>query len=501
MQSWLFGYFAYSIYCKKEKSSMGYLDKGIYVFCDKDISSYEMTIYTLAMAYAESPLFSLDSAMVSDLVKLLNVDEELLKHALSGNTSFRYRDVHIKFGEKIVDCTDCFESTFFASIIKLHLAYKDLYKISDGVDGTAIKENIRLMQSVISFFESINANNATYECMLEQRFSYKHTVYDSGGFPPIDYLKMLTMLTVCDDCLEYDKSLIPIISHLAQYELRIRLNALYMITIIQIIMHSPFFDVEIQKMAAEMYEHLMFILKNGRIISIQVNSLFFDSDKSCDDRTKRDNTTRLQILYGYENFDAYVMRIDLSHQGQPFVHFNNASPGKVCSYLFNKEEYENTISHYPLLKSCFIEYNNDRWALKERINCKLTGEMVRMFDAVEAEMTHKGVFSENFTEDCVVRFIELFANLLPLTCYTPIDKDGEHARRCFNYDSLVRNTSLLYLAYIDKRSEDFDLIKKDIFAKAIKYGLITNEEIDEHDLLFLIYYILFMAKEKANVTP
>lgn len=40
------------------------LDKGIYVFCDKDISPYEMTIYTLAMAYAESPLFRVDSTMI-----------------------------------------------------------------------------------------------------------------------------------------------------------------------------------------------------------------------------------------------------------------------------------------------------------------------------------------------------------------------------------------------------------------------------------------------------
>ncbi len=477
------------------------LDKGIYVFCDKDISPYEMTIYTLAMAYAESPLFRVDSTMISDLAQLLNVNEELLKHALSGNTSFRYGDVHIKFGEKIFDCTDYFNNTFFASIIKLHLAYKDLYEISDGVDGTDIKKNIQLLQSIVFLFDSINANNATYECMAEQQFSYKHTVYDSGGFPPMDYLKMLKMLAICDDCLGYDKSLISIISHLAQYELRTRLNALYIMTITQIIMHSPFFEDGIHKMASEMYAHLMFILKNGRIISIQVNSLFFDSAKRCDDRTKRDNTTRLQILYGYENFDAYVMRIDLSHQGQPFIHFNNASPGKVCSYLFTKEEYDNTISRYPLLKSCFIGYNNDRWALKERINCELNEGMERMFYTVEEEKAHKGVFSEDFAEECVVRFIELFSNILPSTCHTPIDKDGEHARRCFNYDILVRNTTLLYSAYMEGQKEAVDSIKDDIFNKAIRYGLISNEEVDECDLLFSICYILCMAKEKANVTP
>ena len=249
----------------------------------------------------------------------------------------------------------------------------------------------------------------------------------------------------------------------------------------------------------------MFILKNGRIISIQANSLYFDSAKKCDDRTKQDNTTRLQILYGYENFDTYVMRVDLSHKGQPFIHFNNASPGKVCSYLFNKEEYENTISRYPLLQSCFVEYSNDRWALKERNNCELTEEMARMFDTVESEKAHKIVFSESFSEDCVVRFIELFSNMLPATCLIPIDKNGEHARKCFNYDILIRNTTLLYLTCMSNlvrdESESINLLIDDIFDKALNYGLILEEEQIKRDPLFGIYYILNLAKEKANVTP
>lgn len=484
---------------------MSKLDESVYVFCDKDIPSYEMTIYTLAMAYAESPLFSVDDRMIGDLAQLLMVNEELLRRALSGNTSFRCNDILIKFGEKTVDCADYFKNTFFASIIKVHLAYKELLKISDATDEDTIIENIEHIRSAIFYFDSTNANNATYECMLEQQFSYKHTVYDSGDFPPMDYLKMLMTLVTSDDCLDYDKSLLSIISHLAQYELRTRLNALYLIMITQIIMHSPFFEEDIHKMALEMYEHLMFILKNGRIISIQVNSLYFDSSKSCDDRTRWDNTTRLQILYGYENFDAYVMRVDFSHQGQPFIHFNNASPGKVCSYLFTKEEYENATSRYPLLESCFVKYSNDRWALKERKNCVLTKEMARMFDTVETEKTHKGVFSENFSEDCIVKFIDLFSNMLPSTCYIPIDKDGEHARRCFNYDTLIRNTTLLYISCISSfvrgESDSINILVDDIFDKALNYGLILEKDQIERDSLFGVYYILHLAKEKANITP
>ena len=92
---------------------MSTLDESVYEFCDKDIPSYEMTIYTLAMAYAESPLFSVDDEMISELAQLLIVDEELLKYALSGNTSFRYGDVRIKFGEKTVDCTEYFKNNLW----------------------------------------------------------------------------------------------------------------------------------------------------------------------------------------------------------------------------------------------------------------------------------------------------------------------------------------------------------------------------------------------------
>ena len=95
---------------------MSTLDESVYEFCDKDIPFYEMTIYTLAMAYAESPIFSVNDEMISDLAQLLIVDEELLKYALSGNASFNYGNVRIKFGEKTVDCTDYFRNTFFASI-------------------------------------------------------------------------------------------------------------------------------------------------------------------------------------------------------------------------------------------------------------------------------------------------------------------------------------------------------------------------------------------------
>ena len=44
---------------------MSISDEGVFVFCKNEISPYEKTIYTLAMAYAESPLFGVDDEMSS----------------------------------------------------------------------------------------------------------------------------------------------------------------------------------------------------------------------------------------------------------------------------------------------------------------------------------------------------------------------------------------------------------------------------------------------------
>lgn len=124
-----------------------------------------------------------------------------------------------------------------------------------------------------------------------------------------------------------------------------------------------------------------------------------------------------------------------------------------------------------------------------------------MFDVVESEKTHKGVFSEQFSEECVLRFIDLLSNMLPLNCLTPIDLDGEYARKCFNYDILMRNTTLLYWAYISNDSNSVKQIKDDITDKAKRYGIITSLDDCDEDSLFLISYILHMAKENACITP
>ena len=98
-------------------------DESVYEFCDKDIPSYEMTIYTLAMAYAESPFFSADDEMISELAQLLRVDEELLKYALSLNKPVAIRYPRGGDGIKAFNQLDHAEKMFDFSEDKLIADY------------------------------------------------------------------------------------------------------------------------------------------------------------------------------------------------------------------------------------------------------------------------------------------------------------------------------------------------------------------------------------------
>ena len=72
-----------------------------------------------------------------------------------------------------------------------------------------------------------------------------------------------------------------------------------------------------------MYEHLLGMLQNAWLIAAQVELLPMQYSDTPEKRTRKDRTTRIQLLYGYPNYDSYCIRLDLKHKGQGFVHYNN----------------------------------------------------------------------------------------------------------------------------------------------------------------------------------
>ena len=465
---------------------------------DCTLNAFEKTVFVMVMAYSENPLFGLDDKTLEELADFLNVNFNLLEAAISNDDVDRE---NLYIGEWLFLDFSCFyDHTFFSLLIRIFYLYKSLRNIGNEKTKKSLIENLGIIKDAIHFFETTNAFAGTQECIIEGNFSLKHTLFDEGKFPPQEYAELLQAL-ICLDNLKDNGDFAVLICLLAKYELKTRANALLLITATRIIMRSPCFSNKIKNIAFEMYDNLRYIVKNARIISININSIFFDCKKPEDKRTRYDNTTRMQILYGYENFDSYELRLDMSHCGQHFVHFNNSSPGSIAAFLFDEDEYEKALSRFPDLEQCFISYGNDRWALKERSNCEFNGEMKKHFDVIEKEKSHKKIFKKNYSEEEICSFVEVVSNLLPHECCKPIDSDGEYARRCFNYDVIMRNATIMHLFYFNKDSSGYNLLLKNLEEKAINYGYLNKKDEGFISSLESVCFLINIAEEKSNTTP
>lgn len=203
----------------------------------------------------------------------------------------------------------------------------------------------------------------------------------------------------------YDRNHLRILYRIIKYELITCSNSLYMIVITQIVKLSPFFDQEIKGIADEMYNHLLQLIQNARIISVQTNYRYPTNYDHIDNRGKLDNTTRLQILYGYENYDAYYLRLDLAHKGQGFIHYNNKSPGGVKCSLFNESEYKEILSKYPNSDIFFIQYGN-RYALREMSNLTLNETEVGEYKEIACLKEHEKAFVKEYSEEKVLEPVD-----------------------------------------------------------------------------------------------
>lgn len=431
------------------------------------------------------------------LSNLLNIDYGILEKAL--NVSDQYVDhfTALKFGDEIYNGKFLSDYELFDVIVRFSFIFKALKQISDKVDKENLKNNVELFESMSHNFEMINSKSATFECMYHNYFSLEFSIYSESDFVPMKSINLLKLFLTCDEYYESYKKILPVIYQLLSYEFSTRTNTLYLISMVQIIKHSPFYDKSICDIAGDFYSHLLFMLRNARIISIQINSLSQTVTAKPELRTKKDNTTRLQVLYGYDNYDTYAVRLDLAHEGEGFVHYNNKSPGKIKCCLFNEREHQTIIEKYPELIKCFIEYG-DRWALKERTNCDMTGEEKKLYDIIRKSKEHDSVFTKTYAEENIVSFIELLGNMLPQHCYMPIDQEEIHARYCFNYDKIMGGVFCLFLAYFGCDRTEIEKTIDFIISRSVNYNIIPESDRETYSCIDGICVIIECVKGRIS---
>ena len=381
------------------------------------------------------------------------------------------------------------------AVIRTYYIYKALRNLSNGTKKDDIINNYQIFQSCIGEFESINASLATFECMLHDYFSLDFAIFNTSEYNPRNQLNLLCYFS-SDSFLDiFGQEYLPLLYRIICYELITRVNSIYLITVTQIVKHSTFIEDPIKRLADEMYSYLLSMLQNARVISVQTNYLFPTCAENIEHRGKENNTTRLQILYGYENYDAYFLRLDLAHKGQGFVHYNNKSPGGIKSCFFTEKEYESCVLRFPESRRFFIQYGN-RYALKELIHLKLTNEEASIFEELRKTKEHVESFTTDYSEKNVVDFINTISAMLPQVCVVGIDVEEEHARYCFNYDKIMFNVVLLDLAILSRNDAEIKNGIDRIVSLAQNYGLITKEMTDSFNCLEGVSLIINEAKNR-----
>lgn len=470
-----------------------------HVFYEGLLTDYEKTIYGMAIAYSCSCSYVLEDDDINRIATLLNVDYELFNKAIKFFANGNISAGQIKLGDEYY-CADYFlNAELLNALIRVYFIYKSMKRLSDGTECDDILNNYQIFQCCIGEFDSINASLSTFECMSRGFFSLEYAVYNNSNYNPRTQLNLLQHY-ITKDLREIlngfiDSSYPQFLCRLLSYDFVTRINAIYLITITQIIKHSRFFNNHIKSIAEDMYSYLLSILQNARVISAQTNCLYPTGADNIEHRGKEDNTTRLQILYGYENYDAYFMRLDLAHKGEGFVHYNNKSPGGIKSCLFTNDEYKSCILEHPQAHKFFIRSGN-RYALKEMINLELTSEEIEEFEQIRKTKEHLKAFDKNYSEEYVENFISIVSCMLPNLCVVKIDLEENHARCCFDYNKIMFNSVELDIAILKR---DKECVKKHIerivcFAK--KYKLITVEDADSLKSLEGVCLIIDEAKNR-----
>lgn len=402
------------------------------------MTTHEKIVCELALSFYENKLYDLKESDWERIAALLKLDSGLLSDALNGRCQVLTHDYDryevLFHGEKFA--VDANAYSLFDLICRCYLIFKEL----DGMDSSITDSEI-LLDTVEAFrytehnFEIANSFAATYQFMKDHIWTYDTVLFANGDFDPRGILYCYEAAVHYPQV--FSTELIQLMQENLSYEFATRTMALYLITILRILINSNQTSDSVKGIATDLNLNSITLLRNGRIIDVASNVKYHDQKIPVQKRGRNNSeTTRLEICYGYENYDSYCLRLDLAHKGEGFVHYNNVTPGGVKSCLFTEDEYGNAIKKYPDTESFFIKYGK-RYALKERGHCDFTPDSKNHYEKLREQKEHDPVLSSEYTEESVLEFISELTNFLPARCLRSIDKDGTRRNYLFNHDKFM----------------------------------------------------------------
>lgn len=471
-------------------------------YIDEDIDDYHFTFLLLIASkikffneyrYTEEQMknfinfYQLDNNSILKLITT-SLKEENFEYT---HLFFSKKNKKIKIERKYFE--------FFNCLIKYSVLMKKLEEID--IDGTikSIDSNLGLYRQITEEMDYINNTIAFIQLRSENIYSDKFHLYNNKDFTKHPYVRSLFLLKELVK-KESDTSINPklkIIYRVLNYELKSQAKSIYFILVIFILNNTFFIN---KMMISELSSKMFDILRNSKIISIYVNYLYQDISKPYEKRGKKtDNTTRLEIVYALNNYDAYSLRFDLPHKGVGIIHFNNISPGGTKSLFFSEDEYKSIIGKNNSLKKFFLK-TEDKYFLYEEKNIDLDKEEKKLYENIESIKMHEPIFKKTYSEDEFLYLIELLNKYLNPIRPWNVDKNGVNKEKSFNYNKLLFMIDEYFLSLeiyeINEKYDNLNLrrnfikhekLKKEIINFALKkYNLKLDEFHDFYELLFFI---------------
>lgn len=467
----------------------------LFSFSNASLDSFEKTIIHLACSYKVHGIYQIDSSNSKKLSELLTLDYNYFSFIFGSKEVFYPRKLITKFNNQYHAYNNQ-DEILFDCIVRFMFIWNNLKGLEHISSYKTLHDSY---MAIIPEFELINAFSSTYELQHSTNIHDIHefALYDSSSsFLPMDRINLLRSIILSPSLANDFEELIPIIQILLNYDFSTRSLALYLVIICQVFMHSSFLSGEVILIFRELYSHLLIVLRNARVISVSISDLYQDLCKPPIQRTKNtDETSRLQIVFCYDNFDAYSLRLDLAHLGINITHFNTSSPGGTKCHFFTCDEHSNILDQHPESYDFFIQYGSS-WALKERSNLSLSSHQSQLYDTLCKQKEHSPVFSSRYSESSIINALSLLSRALPNEYHIPFDKQGIYLNYCFSYNKVVYLLNQYYIMYLNKDKEASLNFLCDIYAKAIKEELISTDDLDAFYSIDGLIMIVSLFKER-----
>ncbi len=331
-------------------------------------------------------------------------------------------------------------------------------KVKDSNDMDSIIGECRCMTAL---FNSRCASIGASEDIKRGDYPGKNTPYFNSGY----FEELINRFVVYQ--MDENISLFNDTLYCFCYQMLTRLVDLYLFNSIKLIKNNDsLFGDHIAKAAAELYDSLLFVLKNAHIVGIGINNLSLNEKIEYSVRGSSDNTTRFCIGYGYDNFDYYFLRFDLSHKGVDYSHFNFRSPGGIEAPCLNEDDY-NLIVHVvgkDVAEKSFIHYEGGQYYLKEQ------HEAIESFleDGLIADKHKELLVSHD--EKVVCELINIISKMMSF-CLVPIDTNGLLDGSLLKFDRIMSLLTLRLItdmgSFNDENNERFNsAIEELIYSRA-----------------------------------